>query len=91
MNVIVSTVSQAPWMTEGACRTEDPDLFFPISAQGAGARQAERAVSVCRRCGVRAECLRFALVNGQRHGVWGGLTEQERLGVLRTRRDSEDG
>lgn len=33
---------------------------------------------VCRRCPVRGECLTDAFRNGERWGVWGGLTERER-------------
>ncbi|MGH3388176.1 MAG: WhiB family transcriptional regulator [Actinomadura sp.] len=72
-------------MLSGACRGEDPELFFPIGVVGIGADQARRAVAVCRRCAVRAECLRFALRSSQKHGVWGGLTEEERTAMIRRR------
>ena len=37
------------------------------------------AKALCAACPVRAECLEFALETGQVHGIWGGLTAQERL------------
>ena len=73
------------WRTRGACVTADPDLFFPISSSGASRRQEQRAKAVCASCGVRSECLDYALASRQVHGVWGGLGETE-LARLRRRR-----
>ncbi|MPN52707.1 Transcriptional regulator WhiB1 [bioreactor metagenome] len=38
---------------------------------------------VCRRCQAREECLRWALEAGQDHGVWGGMSEDERRAMKR--------
>lgn len=66
------------WRRAAACRSYDPDLFFPVSPGGvSNERQAAAAVAVCAVCPVRAQCLDFALRTRQAHGVWGGLTEQE--------------
>ena len=73
-----------PWMSEGACRSEDPDLFFPIGEGEASAEQIRQAVSICHGCEVEAACLRFALINGIRDGIWGGRTEQERIAMIGT-------
>ncbi|GAA4553220.1 WhiB family transcriptional regulator [Amycolatopsis samaneae] len=75
----------ADWQEEAACRNEDPELFFPISEVGPGARQTRHAQAVCARCPVRAECLSHALRNGLDHGVFGGTTAAERRAL--TRRD----
>lgn len=74
------------WQSRAACRDEDPELFFPVSDMGPGARQAEQARSVCARCPVRAECLGYALDNGLDHGVFGGTTERERRQLIRRQR-----
>jgi WhiB family transcriptional regulator, redox-sensing transcriptional regulator len=79
------TRTRTRWMLRGACRDEDPELFFPISDMGIGADQVRRAVAVCGRCGVRTECLRYALSSRQDHGIWGGFTEQERTAMIRRR------
>lgn len=71
------------WMAEGACRTSDPELFFPISASEATAEQVAEARSICHRCDVEEVCLRYALENGVKHGIWGGHTEQERVAAIR--------
>src|SRR5215813_3967838 len=60
------------WRHEAACRDEDPELFFPISEVGPGARQAAEAKAVCARCPVREQCLRYALDNALDFGVFGG-------------------
>ena len=45
--------------------------------------QIEEAKKVCARCEVRAECLAWALEAGQDHGVWGGMSEDERRAIKR--------
>ena len=67
-----------PWPTLAACRSADPDLFFPISSSGSSLAQVAQAKAMCGGCPVRRECLAFALRTHQVHGVWGGLSEQER-------------
>lgn len=73
------------WRTRGACRDEDPELFFPVAMSGPALDQISRAKAVCARCPVRAECLAWALSTRQSVGVWGGLTEDERRTRKRTR------
>src|SRR5690348_17274320 len=66
------------WMSRGACRRADPELFFPISAGAAQVVAAAKAV--CQACAVRASCLTFAVETGQ-DGIWGGTTAEERHAV----------
>ena len=66
------------WRSRSACLDEDPELFFPIGNTGPAILQIEEAKQVCRRCEVREQCLAWALEAGQDHGVWGGLSEDER-------------
>jgi WhiB family transcriptional regulator, redox-sensing transcriptional regulator len=73
------------WRVIAACRFVDPELFFPISAAGRCLEQVVEAKKVCARCLVQAECLTFAQRTGQAHGIWGGLTEEERIQVRRSR------
>jgi WhiB family redox-sensing transcriptional regulator len=61
------------WMTDALCAQSDPEIFFP--ERGSTARPGKR---VCAACDVRAECLQYALDHGERFGVWGGLTANER-------------
>ena len=71
------------WMVWAACREADPELFFPVTALGRGAEEADTAKAFCAACGVRRQCLQYALATGQQHGVWGGTSEQERVGRRR--------
>lgn len=85
MSVLTTaTLRSTDWPSLGACREEDPELFFPIAASGPGLMQIARAKAVCARCQVRAECLQYALDSGQEGGVWGGTSEEERR-ALRSR------
>jgi WhiB family redox-sensing transcriptional regulator len=71
------------WRDRSACLDEDPELFFPIGNTGPAILQIEEAKQVCRRCDVREQCLAWALEAGQDHGVWGGLSEDERRALKR--------
>ena len=70
------------WQRRASCRGEaGRDFYPPFSGERKGDRRARelRAKAVCESCPVRAECLEHAVVTGERHGVWGGLTSDERL------------
>ena len=71
------------WRDKSACLTVDPELFFPVGNTGPAIMQIAEAKKVCQRCDVRAECLAWALEAGQDHGVWGGLSEDERRAMKR--------
>lgn len=75
------------WRARAACRGMDTAIFFPdIQGPGAPTNAAVAAArAVCDRCPVRDECLRFALVNRERDGVWGGTSPSERR-LRRTQR-----
>lgn len=63
------------WRDAAACRTVDPEVFFPFPGDTRG---QDAAKAVCAVCPVRDECLAWALATGQDAGVWGGRTEDER-------------
>lgn len=61
------------WRTQAACLDSDPSVFFPPQhGSAAAARQ------ICSGCGVRDECLQWALDTGQKFGIYGGLIPRER-------------
>jgi WhiB family transcriptional regulator, redox-sensing transcriptional regulator len=70
------------WMSRGACRQADPELFFPIAVTGPAEQQTEAAKAVCRPCAVRANCLSYAL-EAMPEGVWGATTLEERRAARR--------
>lgn len=66
-------VEDETWMAEGACRGQDPALFFPVvSYITAEARQ------ICAGCPVRERCLAYALRCDFRDGLWGGMDPSQR-------------
>lgn len=66
------------WRDAAACRTADPDLFFPTGVTGDAIEDTQAAIALCRRCPVREQCLEFAMVTNQRDGIWGGTSEEDR-------------
>lgn len=72
------------WQARAACRTSDPELFFPIAAEHPH-QQTTAAKAVCRSCPVTDQCLGYALSHGER-GIWGGTTERERDTLIRNAR-----
>lgn len=76
------------WQLQGACRDEDTELFFhPYGEREPSRSRRERtALSVCSRCPVLLECRTYALQAREPYGVWGGLTETDRVEVLSGRR-----
>ena len=77
----VAPTTSGAWQDLAACADADPDLFFAADE----AAQNE-ALTWCARCPVRESCLESALRRGERFGIWGGLREAERAGLLRRRR-----
>ncbi len=76
----VGRADEKGWQDQANCLGVDPDLFFP--ERGASTREAKE---VCRGCVVRVECLEYALANGEKFGIWGGLSERERRRIRRAR------
>jgi WhiB family transcriptional regulator, redox-sensing transcriptional regulator len=64
------------WTAAALCRHWKPDELF---VNGAAQKHAKK---LCRPCPVRTECLAEALDHQIKWGVWGGLTERERRGLL---------
>ena len=75
------------WQFEGTCRQVSPDVFFhPEGERGKVRRsRADRAKAVCDACPVLALCREHALASREPYGVWGGMTEEERIRVLNQR------
>ena len=79
----------ADWWQHAACRGQDPTPWF---ADGSSVERAEwrtrkvqlqrHAKMVCRACPVAADCLAHAVEQREPFGIWGGLTEVERLPLL---------
>lgn len=73
------------WRRKAACLDEDPELFFPVGTTGPALAQTEHAKAICRECAVVEDCLEWALETNQDAGVWGGMNEDERRALRRSR------
>jgi WhiB family redox-sensing transcriptional regulator len=69
------------WQLSAACRGVDSALFFHPEGERGAARVAREtaAKEVCQRCPVRVQCAQHALAVREPYGVWGGLTEDDRV------------
>ena len=77
---LMSGMEDRGWQARANCMGVDPDLFFP--ERGASPREAKE---VCRGCVAREDCLEYALDNGEKFGIWGGMSERERRRLRRAR------
>lgn len=68
-----SGTSRGEWPELALCRQMDPEVFFPL--KGDAGTQAKQT---CAQCPVRTECLDYAIVADEKHGIWGGLNRAER-------------
>lgn len=76
----ITLAGPMPDFESAKCAEIDPELWYP--EKGGSPRKAKEQ---CRQCVHRVECLQWALDTGEQHGVWGGLTAQQRR---RMRRDN---
>lgn len=74
----MNTVHDRDWRSRAACRSVDPEWFFPAAESGPHVDELESAAkAVCGGCAVRDACLGFAF-GALAHGIAGGLTAEER-------------
>lgn len=66
------------WMSKALRPQVDGDMFFVDKGES-----TKPAKAVCAHCEVTAECLKFALDNDFRYGVFGGFSERERRQMKR--------
>ena len=75
------------WKELGECRGDDPTRWIGPDEGMVKESAAERLVRehgakvVCAVCEVQMECRDWAIANKER-GVWGGLTDRERRGLV---------
>jgi WhiB family transcriptional regulator, redox-sensing transcriptional regulator len=80
-------ITPLEWTDAAACRNSEGALFYPADSAERKEDRLERemvAKRICASCGVREECLEAALARHESYGIWGGLNEFERRGLLRT-------
>ena len=78
-------IEEWEWQELGACKEADPELFFlEDNLRSVKKRKKEKAaIKVCRACPVIQQCLTHSLAVPEFYGVWGGITADERMAMLR--------
>ncbi|BAU87213.1 transcription factor whiB [Streptomyces laurentii] len=77
---LLPLVPDLSWQENALCAQAGPEFFFP--APGSSTREAKQ---LCGACEGRVACLEYALAHDERFGVWGGLSEKERIRLKRVR------
>ena len=73
------------WQEQAACRGPLGSVFFPpptSEKKRSKMAREHKAKAICRACPVMAECRDYSIAIREPHGVWGGLSEQERRLLL---------
>ena len=76
-------LAQRKWVERANCRDADTDTFYVNRGE---TKKAATAKALCAECGVRVECLEFALTTSDLDGIWGGLNYKQRAKLKRSRR-----
>ena len=72
------------WQYQGSCRELPSEMFFhPDGERGPRRRNRENtAKAICAACPVIAACRKHALAVQEPYGIWGGLSEDDRLVMI---------
>ena len=68
---------------DAKCKGMDPEFFFPEKGAIAAPKK------ICANCPVQLDCLDYAVENRIEFGVWGGVSQRQRLRLYKTRDYSE--
>lgn len=80
------------WQQRGLCRGVDSSVFFHPDGERGHARTAreQRAKQLCAQCPVLEACREHALALAEPYGIWGGMSESERMFILKKRRNAQN-
>lgn len=66
------------WRDEALCAQIGGDQWFPEdNCWGTEAKK------ICEKCPVQFDCLQFALDNNEVHGIWGGMSVNQRKELMK--------
>ncbi|MCW2622209.1 MAG: transcription factor WhiB [Frankiales bacterium] len=77
-------VEKWEWQLQGSCRGMPSEVFFHPEGER-GPRRAGReaaAKAICAQCPVQLICREHALASQEPYGIWGGLSEHERVAAV---------
>lgn len=71
------------WFGSAACRGTETDMYVEANVPYENP-ELLAALRICGQCGVKRDCLEFAIENREAYGVWGGTTEYQRRQLIRS-------
>ena len=80
------------WQRDAACATYAyvADIWYPETLDERERRHiavaARHAKLICATCDVSDQCLEYAIAHHESHGIWGGLTPDERKTLWTSRK-----
>lgn len=79
--MLIEALIAVPDWDQRACGHRNAHLFFGPEKETKAEREARETLAgaVCDTCPIQAACLAYALTAGEKHGVWGGMSEEDRL------------
>ena len=83
VNILKLILEEEDWMIDGACRSSDTSLFFPVGSSLKAKKKAEEAIKICESCPVICQCLDYSIHTNQDAGIWGGKDEEQRKMIRR--------
>ena len=89
-SALVPSARHWSWQDNGLCKSDgvDATVFFNDEMLRGLQKQARESAAkkICTACPVKTECLEHALAVPENYGVWGGLTQDERMGIVKFKR-----
>ena len=89
-DALVPSARYWSWQDNGLCKSNgvDATVFFNDEMLRGYEKTARESAAkkICTACPVKTECLEHALSVPENYGVWGGLTQDERMGIVKFKR-----
>jgi WhiB family redox-sensing transcriptional regulator len=76
-------VPRPGWQDDAACRLMPHSVFYGYDDLPMSANEVRAAMRICNECPVQPDCLATALINNERHGVWGGRSKNDRARAMK--------
>lgn len=71
------------WHQYASCKGMETSVFFGDGRVGGSKNRSvgkRNAISICKGCPVRIQCLKYAVLNNVEYGIWGGYDMRELKG-----------
>ena len=89
-DALIPSARSWSWQDKALCKTNGVDVtvFFNDDMLRGPEKQARESAAkkICTACPIKTECLEHALAVPENFGVWGGLTEEERMVIVKFKR-----